>query len=97
MFKPTVRRIWTGPTIQLHRSLALSRSRSPALFQAPLREVSAALWSAKLSLDLGSSILAFILNIPRSHPLLICTVNLLRNYFSVKGHFALRVVFSPTA
>jgi len=33
MFRPTVRRIWTGPAIQLHRSLALPLSRAPALLR----------------------------------------------------------------
>jgi len=78
-----------GPAIQLHRSLALSRSRSLALFPAPLREVSAAPWSAELSLDLSRLILAVILNKPRSLPRLICQVNFLRNFFSLNG--ALRV------
>jgi len=90
MFRPTVRRIWTGPAIQLHRSLALSRSRTPALSPAPLREVSAALWSAERSLDLSSSIVAFILN-------KLLQSELCAYYFSVKGHFAFRVVFSSTA
>jgi len=52
----------------LSRSPALSRSRSPALFPAPLRKVSAAPWSAERSFELSSSILAVILNKPRSYP-----------------------------
>jgi len=48
-----------SPPLSLSPSLALPLSRSPSLFPAPLREVSAALWSVELSLDLSSSILAF--------------------------------------
>jgi len=71
--------------LSLSRSPALSRSRSPALFPAPLREVSAALWSAERSLDLNSSILAVTLNKPRSYPRLFYKVNCVRVTFRSRG------------
>jgi len=75
-------------------SYCTALSRSPALFPAPLREVSATLWNADFRLDLSSLILAVIFNTPRSLPRLICKVNLLRTFFRSPGHFAHRV-FSP--
>jgi len=86
LFRPTVLRIWTGPANQLHRSPALSRSRSPALFPAPLREVSAALWSAERSLDLSSSILEVISNKPRSYPPLFYKLTFSRTSFRSRGN-----------
>jgi len=75
------------PIAPLCYCTALSFSRSPALFPAPLREISAALWSAELSLVLGSLILAVHENKPRLLPRLFCKVNILRNYFRSEGHF----------
>jgi len=34
VFRPTVRRIWTGLAIQLHRSTALPLYRAPALLRS---------------------------------------------------------------
>jgi len=81
----------SGPA-PLSSCTALSLSRSLAL---PLS--GAVPRSPELSLDLSSSILAFLLNKPRSYPSLIFTKWTFAYYFSVKGHFAFRVVFSPTA
>jgi len=67
-------------------------SRSSAMFPTPLREVSAALWSAQLSLDLSSSILAVIpINRGRSPATILYKVKIKCNFFRSTEYFAYRV------